>query len=259
MPGLVLALVLLPLARPLRSDEGHAKWTLGFLAALYALTVLSTPQWFPRYIVGTVLLTAALVWVPASLGYLRGIGRVTRVRAAAAVAGVVILAIALGRAQEVQYDEHHYSEPTLFLQEGGPVKAFHFIRKQHDQRIGIAGGGEIFFDQYGFYGTDLSNKVRYIGVPGPHGQYTLATNCRRFRKEVNAGDYDYLVTSQYAYDNLDSEYAYAYRAWTKDDPALKEVVAENVVPQPDYVYKVVGELDPARCGANRDTGGNASS
>ncbi|HEY8779464.1 MAG TPA: hypothetical protein VIL93_06710, partial [Solirubrobacterales bacterium] len=29
MPALVLALVLVPLARPLRSDEGHARWTLG--------------------------------------------------------------------------------------------------------------------------------------------------------------------------------------------------------------------------------------
>ncbi|MEK6278142.1 MAG: hypothetical protein AABM29_09030, partial [Actinomycetota bacterium] len=252
MPGLVLALVLLPLARPLRSDEGHARWTLGFLAALYALTVLSTPQWFPRYIVGAVLITAALVWVPAYLGYTRGLGRLTRQGAAAVAGGVVLLAIVLGRAQEVQYSEHHYTEPTLFLQEGGPVKAFHWARRQHDQRIGIAGSGEIFFDQYGFYGADLSNKVDYIGVPGPQGQYTLATYCRQFRKRINAGDYDYLVTSQYAYDNLDSEYAYPYRAWTKDDPALEEVLGEEVSPQPDYVYRVLGELDPARCGANRE-------
>jgi hypothetical protein len=251
MPGLVLALVLLPLARPLRSDEGHSRWTLGFLTALYALTVLSTPQWFPRYIVGTVLITAALVWVPSYLGYTRGLGQLTRRSALVAVGAVAFLAIVLGRAQEVQYSEQRYSDAELFLQEGGPVKAFDWARPQHDQRIGIAGSGEIFFDQYGFYGNDLSNSVDYIGVPGARGAYTLATYCRQFRRQVNAGNYDYLVTSQYAHDSLDSEYAYPYRAWTKDDPALREVVSEEVSPQPDYVYKVVGELDPERCGANR--------
>ena len=152
MPGLVLALVLAPLARPLRSDEGHSRWTLGFLTALYALTVLSTPIWFPRYIVGTVLLTAALIWVPAWLG-------------SAARDGITPLAAAGERgrgggtgdrarprpAGPVRREPLHRAE--LFLQEGGPVKAFRWARPQHDQRIGIAGGGEIFFDQYGFYGA----------------------------------------------------------------------------------------------------------
>ena len=255
MPGLVLAMVLLPLARPLRSDEGHARWTFGFLTVLYAVTVLSTPQWFPRYIAGTILITAALIWVPAYLGYRRGLGQLSRPALAGAVGVAVLLAIVLGRAQQTQYSEQRYSDSRLFLQEGGPVKAFDWARAQHDQRIGIAGSGEIFFDQYGFYGNDLSNSVDYIGVPGPHGQYTLATYCRQFRKRINAGDYDYLVTSQYAFDNLDSEFAYPYRAWTKDDPALKEVVREEVSPQPDYVYKVVGKLDPATCGAGRDKSG----
>jgi hypothetical protein len=251
MPGLVLALVLLPLARPLRSDEGHARWTLGFLTALYALTVLSTPQWFPRYIAGTVFLTLALIWAPAGLGFLRGAGRLTRPAVAAAAGALVLLAIVLGRAQEVQYAEHHYSEPELFLQEGGPVKAFAWARDTRDQRIGISGSGEIFFDQYGFYGVDLSNRVQYIGVHGPDGAFTLPTTCRQFRHRVNAGDYDFLVVSQYTSDDPDSDYAFPNRAWTKDDPALKEIVNESVSPQPDYVYKVLGPLDPARCGANR--------
>lgn len=247
MPGLVLALCLAPLARPLRSDEGHSRWTLGFLTALYALTVLSTPIWFPRYIVGTVLLTAALVWVPVGLVLARRNDSITPLGAAAAIAGVVLLTVVLGRAQQVQYSEKHYSEPELFLQEGGPVKAFEWARPQRDRRIGIAGGGEIFFSQYGLFGGDLSNYVNYIGVPGPDGEYRLATDCRTFRDRVNAGAYDYVVTSRYSWDSLDSEYAYPYRAWLNQDPAAEEVLQEDVSPQQVYVYRLDGPLDPAGC------------
>jgi hypothetical protein len=247
MPGLVLALVLAPLARPLRSDEGHSRWTLGFLTALYVLTVLSTPQWFPRYVGGTVLLTAALIWIPAGLVLLRRRNGITPLATAGSVAAVVVLAIVLGRAQQVQYAEHHYTEPQLFLAEGGPVKAFRWARRQHDQRIGIAGGGEIFFDQFGFYGRDLSNYVNYIGVPGPDGEYRLAENCRDFREQVNAGDYDYVVTSRFSWDSLTSEFAHPYRAWINTDPAAQEVLEEDVSPQPDYVYRIDGRLDPSAC------------
>ena len=34
----------------------------------------------------------------------------------------------------------------------------------------------------------------------------------------------------------------------KDDPALKLLIEEpDIVPQPDYVFKVNGKLDPAGC------------
>ena len=82
---------------------------------------------------------------------------------------MLLLAVVLGRAQQVQYADHHYTKSTLFLQEGGPQKAYDFARSQHDKRIGIAGSSEIIFGQYGFYGGDLTNDVQYIGVPGPDG------------------------------------------------------------------------------------------
>jgi hypothetical protein len=217
------------------------------LTVLYALTVLSTPMWFPRYVGGTVLLTAALIWIPVALVLLRRSDGITPLAAAGTVAAVALIAIVLGRAQQVQFAEKHYTEPELFLEEGGPVKAFRWARPQHDQRIGIAGGGEIFFDQFGFYGADLSNYVNYVGVPGPDGEYRLATNCRDFRRRVNAGDYDYVVTSRYSWDTLDSEYAHPYRAWINQDPAAEEVLQEDVSPQPDYVYRINGDLDPAAC------------
>jgi hypothetical protein len=78
MPGLLLAMALLPIARPLRAPDSRAWQTLIFLTAVYAITVLTTPRWYPGYIVGTVFLTLALVWAPAALGLLRGRRQVGR-------------------------------------------------------------------------------------------------------------------------------------------------------------------------------------
>ena len=65
VPGLVLAMTLLPIARPLRAPDARARQTLFFLLAVYAITVLTTPRWYPGFIFGTIFLTLCLVWAPA--------------------------------------------------------------------------------------------------------------------------------------------------------------------------------------------------
>ncbi len=248
VPGLVLAMVLLPLARPLRAPDRRAWLTLLFLTAVYAITVLTTPRWYPGFIVGTIFLTLALVWAPAGLGMARSRRVMSRAAVVGAGAAVVLLAVVLGRAQEVQYYKHHYTRTTLFLQDGGPQKAFEFAHKQQNKRIGIAGSGEIFFGQYGFYGANLNNYVQYIGVPGPDGSYRLATSCAQFKRRINAGDYDYLIVSQFTQDSPDAPYWYPIYAWIKNDPALEKVIEEpDITPEPDWVFRVKGKLDPASC------------
>jgi hypothetical protein len=248
IPGLVLALVLLPIARPLRAPDRRAWQTLLFLAVVYAITVLTTPRWYPGFIVGTVFLTLVLVWGPAALGLGRSRQRVSRATVAGGAALILLLAVALGRAQEVQYVDHHYTETDHFLQDGGPKQAYAFARKQSDKRIGIAGSGEIFFGQYGFYGANLNNYVQYIGVPGADGTYRLATSCPQFRRRVDAGNYDYLILSRFTQDSLDAPYWYPIYRWVRSDPALKPIIEEpDITPEPDYVFKVNGKLDPAGC------------
>jgi hypothetical protein len=248
VPGLVLAMVLLPVARPLRAPDSRARQTLLFLTGVYAITVLTTPRWYPGYIVGTIFITLALVWAPSWLTLKRSRRQVTRAAVAAVAGGVILLAVVLGRAQEVQYYKHHYTRTTLFLQEGGPRQAYAFARRQHDKRIGIAGSGEIFFGQYGFYGANLDNYVQYIGVPGPDGSFRLATTCHQFRRQINAGDYDFLIVSQFTQDSPEAEYWYPIYAWLKDDPALEKIIEEpEITPEPDYVFRVKGRLDPAGC------------
>ncbi len=254
VPGLVLAMVLVPIARPLRAPDRRAWQTLLFFTAVYAITVLTTPRWYPGYIVGTIFLTLALVWAPAAIGLLRARGQVSRVLAAAGAALVLLLAVGLGRAQQVQYADHHYTKSTLFLQEGGPQKAYDFARKQENKRIGIAGSSEIIFGQYGFYGGHLNNYVQYIGQEGPGGTFRLATTCQQFRRLINEGEYDYVIMSQYTEDvgpynsGVPNPYQFPIYAWVKNDPAMKLVIEEpTIVPEPDYVFKVEGKLDPSTC------------
>jgi hypothetical protein len=253
VPGLVLAMVMLPIARPLRAPERMARLTLDCLALVYWVTVLATPKWYPSYLLGTIFLTLALVWIPSVFGLrgrLRG-GRVSRPMILGAAAVVLLLAVVLGRTQQVQYVDQHYTNSKLFLGEGGPQKAYDFAQKQQHKRIGIVGSSEIIFGQYGFYGNPPTNEVDYIGVPGPHGAYRLATTCRGFRNRINAGHYDYLIMSQYTQDSETAEFYYPIYAWVKNSPAVEKIIEEpHIVPQPDYVFKVKGKVDPDECVEN---------
>ena len=83
---------------------------------------------------------------------------------------------------------------------------------------------------------------------GRDGAYRLATSCAQFRRRINAGDYDYLIISQFTQDSPDAPYWYPIYAWIKNDPALEQVIEEpDITPEPDYVFKVKGKLDPAGC------------
>ncbi len=248
IPGLILAMVMLPLARPLRAPDRRAEITLGFLALVYWVTVLTTPQWYSTYIFGTIFLTLALVWTPAALALGRSRGMLSR-RVVTVAAGVILVAaVVLGRAQQVQYADQHYTNTKLFLQEGGPQEAYSFAQKLQHQRIGIVGSSEIIFGQYGFFGNPPTNEVDYIGVPGPHGSYRLATSCEQLMERINAGNYDYVIMSEATQDSPETEFYYPIYVWVRDDPALKKEVEEaNIVPEADYVFKVEGKLDPKYC------------
>ncbi len=74
--------------------------------------------------------------------------------------------------------------------------AYRWARGVEDARIGLA-GTSAGFAGYGFYGTDLSNRVRYLGEEGPHGAFNAIPTCAAFRAAVNAADLDYLVTAPF--------------------------------------------------------------
>jgi hypothetical protein len=255
VPGLVLAMAMLPIARPLRAPDRRAQLTLFFLTGVFAITVLTTPRWFTSYIVGTVFLTLCLVWAPAGLSLARSRFGWSRMAVAGSAVAVVLLAVVLGRGQQVQYAEQHYVNPSPFLGEGGPWEAYEYTQQLHDKRIGIIGSSQIIFGQYGFYGNDASNHVEFIGVKGPHGANRLPTSCQQLRRLINQGGYEYLVMSQYTQDTgpyntgVPNPYQFPVYAWVKGDPAVKLVVKDvaKASPQPDFVFKVNGRLDPGAC------------
>ena len=55
--------------------------------------------------------------------------------------------------------------------------AYRWARDTSGTRIGLAGTTAGFL-QYGFYGTDLSNRVIYLGDKGPHGAFNPIPTCR---------------------------------------------------------------------------------
>ena len=250
LPGLLLAATLLPIARPLRAPEGRANKVLIFLTVIFAVTVLTSPRWYPGLILGTIFLTLAIVWAPVGLTWLHEHKKAPFSVIVTSIAAIVLVAVVWGRGEEVGYANKHYMRSTLFLQEGGPQEAFDFTRNLEDKRIALAGSGEIYFGQYGFYGVDLSNHVEYIGKEGDNGTYRLYTSCEGFIDKINEGDFDYIITSENTQDSPDSDYFYPVNSWIRDNPGVRMVVEEpDITPQPDYVYEVTGELDPGACPA----------
>ncbi len=248
LPGLLLAMTLLPIARPLRAPGNRARIVLIFLTVVYVITVLTSPKWYPSFVPGAVFLTLAIVWAPVGLSWLKEKGKAPNSVIVASVAAIALIAAVWGRGEEVGYANKHYTRTTLFLQEGGPQESFAFTRNLKDKDIAIAGSGQMLFGQYGFYGIDRSNHVQYIGQEGDNGTYRLIAKCENFIRKVNEGDYDYIITSEFTQDSPESPFRYPVRAWVKDDPAVTEVVAEpDITPQPSYVYEINGPLDPATC------------
>lgn len=115
-----------------------------------------------------------------------------------------------------------------------------WARQLRDEKIGLVGPAGAF-GQYIFYGEDLSNRVRYIGQPRPHGGFRPIDSCLQWRSAVNAGDYDYLVITPplsvgptgLALEDL----------WTRGDPAAEELFRA----EPASVYRLRGDLDLERC------------
>ena len=125
----------------------------------------------------------------------------------------------------------------------GLDSAYRWARGIEDARIGLAGTTAGFL-QYGFYGTDLSNRVLYLGEKGPHGAFNAIPTCRAFRAAVNAADLDYLVTSPFL-DFIDTEKPIASpeAGWLRGEPAVRPIDRSG----PVTVWRVGGELDPAAC------------
>jgi hypothetical protein len=160
--------------------------------------------------------------------------RLPRRWAAGIVAAAVVLAVVIGYPVERHYLRDRYRDPSFTTP--GLDAAFAWARDVSGARIATTSTR-----QYPLFGTDLSNRVAYLGVDRPHGGFEGAPNCAEFRRLVNQGDYDYVVATR---DRIEAgKPAFPPQAkWTAGPNA--EVVLKK---KPTEVFRITGELDPKTC------------
>jgi hypothetical protein len=254
IPALLAGLTLLPLAfarigRGLPSRSAiWIWWDWGLLGALLLVLVATDRAEAalrdPDRLFGWLIATLAVL-VPAALLFARRRGA-SRGAVIAGFAAVATAAVAIGYPVQRDYLHDRFlnadaetSIPGMHLD-----SAYRWARDVSGARIGLAGTTAGFLE-YGFYGTDLSNRVRYLGVEGPHGAYNAIPTCAKFRAAVNAADLDYLVTAPFLnFIEPGKPVASPEARWLRGESAVVPIERSG----PVTVWRVRGQLDPGACG-----------
>ena len=245
IPALLLGIVLLPLARVF--DRERRQWGLlaAFLVALLLTDRADAVLRDPDRLFG--LLVALLaVLIPAALLYARRRG--ASLAAVATGFGALALAtVAIGYPVQRDYLEDRFrnEDPARSIPDFKLDSAYRWARDVEDSRIGLAGTTAGFL-QYGFYGTDLSNRARYLGVRGPHRAFNAIPTCAEFRAVVNDAELDYLVTSPFLnFLNPSNPVSSPEARWLRGEKAVVPIKRSG----PVTVWRVQNQLNPAGCGA----------
>jgi hypothetical protein len=152
----------------------------------------------------------------------------------AIVVGAVLVAVVVGYPVQRHYLHDRYRDPSFTTP--GLDAAFAWARDIDGARIATTSTR-----QYPLFGTDLSNRVAYLGVPRPHGGFEEAPNCRVLRRLVNEGDYDYVVATR---DRIEpGKPAFPPQAKWIEGPEAKVVLKKK----PTVVFRITGTLDPKSC------------
>ncbi|HET8639702.1 MAG TPA: hypothetical protein VFL89_05575 [Solirubrobacterales bacterium] len=224
------------------SDVSGGDWVLlGVLLAVMVITnradaVLRDPnRFFGLLLAGLAVLAPAALLLARRRGAVRG-----------AVIGFAALAIAVAViGYPIQRD---YLRDRFHLGAGIPGMhldhAYNWARDVRGARIGLAGTTAGFLG-YGFFGTDLSNEVSYLGEKGPHGAFNAIPDCRAFREAVNEADLDYLVTAPFLnFVDPDHPVSSPEEAWLRGVKGVEALERSG----PVTVWRIHGSLDPNACG-----------
>jgi hypothetical protein len=194
---------------------------------------------FALLVVVLAVLVPAALWLARERGASRGL----------LVAGVSLLAlavVAIGYPVQRHYLQSRFANDVAGEQIPGMDldSAYRWARGLDHARIGLAGTTAGFLE-YGFFGTDLTNRVHYLGEEGPHGSYEPLATCRAFRGAVNAADLEYVVTSPFLnFLEPGQPIASPEAGWLRGEPAVTPILRSG----PVTVWRVDGRLDPGACG-----------
>jgi hypothetical protein len=260
-PGLILALTLLAIP-PFSTDRavwrlGGAQrlWrlsTFGVLALLVVVSAGAIGAIDADRIPGTLLIAAALLAVPLGLVFLSRRGLAPVRLAGLGAAALIALAVG-GRFVQDHYLDQRYSttaaeypkppeHPGVELEQGLGA-AYEWARGTHDAKIALSGTMGALF-QYGLWGPDSSNDVKYVGQRGPRGSFDDITTCPEFIAAINDDSYDYVVTTPtYNQDDPAADTVPPARTWVSRSRGAQRVAGANLVD----VWRVTGPLDPLAC------------
>jgi hypothetical protein len=260
-PGLALGLALVPLEPRLAPGRLRLPLIAGGIVALFLTSHYSDANvaWKGAFasIPWAALIGIVLVGAPVGLALL---ARRSALSASLAGAALALAIAAVGWERHDDYFAHRYDRAEDFrFQLDDAVR---WAKPTSDLRIAVAGTSGAY-NQYGLYGDDVSNYVQYIGRNLPEADFRAIESCSDFRRVLNDGDYDYLVTTpELDLNNPSTASASPERGWVARDPAVQEVVHSGRV----SVFRITGDLSPSGCGkaANRrnpprQPGGSASS
>jgi hypothetical protein len=147
---------------------------------------------------------------------------------------VVLTAIVIGYPVQRHYLEHRYADPSFTTP--GLNAAFKLAQGVTGARIATTSTR-----QYPLYGRDLSNEVDYIGEEQPHGGFTAASTCREWRRLLDRGHYDYVVTSRDRIEPGKPTYPETTR-WTEGPGAT--VILQK---PPTTVFRLTADPSPSAC------------
>jgi hypothetical protein len=152
----------------------------------------------------------------------------------ALLAALLLAAVVVGYPIERHYLANRYKDPSFTTP--GLNAAFAWARNVSGARIATTSTR-----QYPLFGTDLSNRVQFLGEKTAHGGFEAPPNCRDFIRLLDEGHYDYLVASRDRIEAGKSPYPPQAR-WAEASGA--EVVLRK---PPTVVFRLAGPLDPAAC------------
>jgi hypothetical protein len=242
-PAAAIGLALLPTLPAARATERSRLITLTGLAVLAVATIASLVQWDQGHVKGAVAAGVGVLAVWGLVAWLRGSGRLDAAaprRYAIGLVGLVALgALAAGWWEQRHYLERRYDSLGTLV---GIPEAARWARDIHDSKIAIAGIRGVF-NQYPFYGVDLSNEVQWLGKEGPDGAYLRIATCAEWRAALADSGYRYVVTMYDPYAPPASLTDTKEGLWTRRDPASRQILREG----PVSVFELDGPPDPAAC------------
>ena len=242
-PAAAVGLALLPCLPIARASERARRMTLAGLCVLFAATIVSLVQWQQGHVKGAV---AAGVGVLVGFALIRWLldrdllgPRAPRAWVAGLAGAVTLAVLAAGWWEQNHYLERRYENlsPQLRL-----ADAARWARDLRDAKVAV-GGVRGVFNQYAFYGTDLSNEVQWLGEEGPDGAFLRIPDCAGWRQALADGGYTHVVTT---YDPfLPGQLTDTKEGlWTRSDPASRQILRDG----PVSVFELDGPPDPAACG-----------